>query len=292
MITLNVNGRAHEVDADPKTPLLYVLRNELKLNGAKFGCGLGQCGACTVMVDGEAVYSCLAPILLLQGRAIAQSRHHIPFCLLLILRIGLCGTPEVHQRVRVVIRLLCGPRRRQKSHSRRHHADNYRGHVPPADPHGFPYDLRIAVERPLPELVPQQNRLHGSQSEVLLLKTAAHHRLQSHYPQIILRYFHSLDRLASLIADEEVELPAVAGNSAKRLGFFLPFHPLLCGPAAWVLLFLPARSRAWHEHELLRVFVGWRGQQHTLNQAEHRRSRPDSERQRQYRNQAKAGLFQ
>ena len=70
MITLKVNGRTHEVDADPKTPLLYVLRNDLKLNGAKFGCGLGQCGACTVMVDGEAVFSCLTPILLLQGRAI------------------------------------------------------------------------------------------------------------------------------------------------------------------------------------------------------------------------------
>jgi nicotinate dehydrogenase subunit A len=70
MITLNVNGHAHEVDADPATPLLYVLRNDLKLNGAKFGCGLGQCGACTVMVDGEAVYSCLTPILLLQGRPI------------------------------------------------------------------------------------------------------------------------------------------------------------------------------------------------------------------------------
>jgi len=52
MITLNVNGKTHEVDADPATPLLYVLRNDLKLNGAKFGCGLGQCGACTVMVDG------------------------------------------------------------------------------------------------------------------------------------------------------------------------------------------------------------------------------------------------
>jgi nicotinate dehydrogenase subunit A len=70
MITLKVNDRAHEIDADPKTPLLYVLRNELGLNGAKFGCGLGQCGACTVMVDGEAVFSCLTPILLLQGRAI------------------------------------------------------------------------------------------------------------------------------------------------------------------------------------------------------------------------------
>jgi len=70
MITLKINGRAHEVAADPKTPLLYVLRNDLELNGAKFGCGLGQCGACTVMVDGEAVYSCLTPILVLQGREI------------------------------------------------------------------------------------------------------------------------------------------------------------------------------------------------------------------------------
>jgi nicotinate dehydrogenase subunit A len=70
MITLKVNGQLRQVDADPKTPLLYVLRNDLGLNAAKFGCGLGQCGACTVMVDGEAVYSCLTPILVLQGRAI------------------------------------------------------------------------------------------------------------------------------------------------------------------------------------------------------------------------------
>jgi nicotinate dehydrogenase subunit A len=55
MIKLTVNGRAHAVDAEPDTPLLYVLRNELGLNGAKFGCGLGQCGACTVIVDGAAV---------------------------------------------------------------------------------------------------------------------------------------------------------------------------------------------------------------------------------------------
>jgi nicotinate dehydrogenase subunit A len=70
MITLNVNGREHQVETDPATPLLYVLRNELELNGAKFGCGLGQCGACTVIVDGEAVYSCITPILVLQGRPI------------------------------------------------------------------------------------------------------------------------------------------------------------------------------------------------------------------------------
>jgi nicotinate dehydrogenase subunit A len=67
---LNVNGRDHEVDAEPDTPLLYVLRDDLSLNGAKFGCGLGQCGACTVMVDGEAVFSCLTPLLLLDGRKI------------------------------------------------------------------------------------------------------------------------------------------------------------------------------------------------------------------------------
>jgi nicotinate dehydrogenase subunit A len=69
-VTLNVNGAAHEVDADPATPLLYVLRDHLALNGAKFGCGLGQCGSCTVMVDGEAVFSCVTPILLLEGREI------------------------------------------------------------------------------------------------------------------------------------------------------------------------------------------------------------------------------
>jgi nicotinate dehydrogenase subunit A len=67
---LDVNGRAHEVEADPATPLLYVLREELKLNGAKFGCGLGQCGACTVLADGEAIFSCLTPISVLQGRRI------------------------------------------------------------------------------------------------------------------------------------------------------------------------------------------------------------------------------
>jgi aerobic-type carbon monoxide dehydrogenase small subunit (CoxS/CutS family) len=69
-ITLNVNGSPHEIDADPATPLLYVLREDLALNGAKFGCGLGQCGSCTVMVDGEAVFSCVTPILLLEGREI------------------------------------------------------------------------------------------------------------------------------------------------------------------------------------------------------------------------------
>src|SRR6266566_3462903 len=70
MITLNVNGQVRQVDADPATPLLYVLRDDLALNGAKFGCGLGQCGACTVMVDGKAVFSCVTPILLLEGKQV------------------------------------------------------------------------------------------------------------------------------------------------------------------------------------------------------------------------------
>jgi len=70
MITLNVNGQSHEVDADPATPLLYVLRDHLALNGAKFGCGLGQCGACTVMIDADAVFSCVTPIAGLAGRRI------------------------------------------------------------------------------------------------------------------------------------------------------------------------------------------------------------------------------
>ncbi|HEV7878442.1 (2Fe-2S)-binding protein [Bradyrhizobium sp.] len=70
MMTLKVNGRDHRIDADPDTPLLYVLREDLKLNAAKFGCGLGQCGSCTVIVDGKAVLSCVTPLLLLEGKQV------------------------------------------------------------------------------------------------------------------------------------------------------------------------------------------------------------------------------
>jgi|SRR5687768_13195607 len=70
MLSLDINGKSHQIDADPATPLLYVLRDHLQLNGAKFGCGLGQCGACTVMVDGRAVMSCLTPIVAVQGRKV------------------------------------------------------------------------------------------------------------------------------------------------------------------------------------------------------------------------------
>jgi len=70
MMTLKVNGQDHQVDADPDTPLLYVLRDDLGLNAAKFGCGLGQCGACTVIVDGSAVLSCVTPLLLVAGKQV------------------------------------------------------------------------------------------------------------------------------------------------------------------------------------------------------------------------------
>jgi len=70
MIALEVNGGRHDLEVDPETPLLYVLRNDLGLNGAKFGCGLGECGACTVLVDGEPVLSCVTPAGLVAGRRI------------------------------------------------------------------------------------------------------------------------------------------------------------------------------------------------------------------------------
>jgi len=69
-ITLKVNGRTHTLDIDPSTPLLYILRNDLGLQGPRFGCGLGQCGACTVIVKGAAVRSCITPTSTVQGAEI------------------------------------------------------------------------------------------------------------------------------------------------------------------------------------------------------------------------------
>ncbi|MFD1883109.1 (2Fe-2S)-binding protein [Paracoccus pacificus] len=68
--TLKVNGTETSVDADPETPLLYVLRDDLGLNGAKYGCGLGQCGACTVLIDGRPVLSCVTPISVIGSGAV------------------------------------------------------------------------------------------------------------------------------------------------------------------------------------------------------------------------------
>lgn len=69
-VSLSVNGHTHDVDVDPATPLLYVLRDALRLNGAKYGCGLGQCGACTVHLDGKPIFSCVTPVAAVEGRAV------------------------------------------------------------------------------------------------------------------------------------------------------------------------------------------------------------------------------
>jgi nicotinate dehydrogenase subunit A len=69
-IPLKVNGKTSVVEADPQTPLLYILRNDLQLNGPKFGCGLAQCGACTVIMDGNAIRSCVTPVKTASNRAV------------------------------------------------------------------------------------------------------------------------------------------------------------------------------------------------------------------------------
>ena len=84
--SLRVNGTSHTVDVDPATPLLYVLRNDLDLHGPRFGCGLGQCGSCTVHIDGEAVRSCVTPlssvgrdqrIVTLEGLGSPENPHRV-----------------------------------------------------------------------------------------------------------------------------------------------------------------------------------------------------------------------
>jgi nicotinate dehydrogenase subunit A len=85
MATISVNGKPRTVDVDPDTPLLYVLRDNLALNGPKFGCGLAQCGSCTVLIDGKAVRSCVTPVskvgqgkvVTLEGLGTPQKPHPI-----------------------------------------------------------------------------------------------------------------------------------------------------------------------------------------------------------------------
>jgi nicotinate dehydrogenase subunit A len=69
-ISLKVNGRVHTVDVDPQTPLLYVLSDDMQLRGPKFGCGLAQCGSCTVMIEGQAVRSCVMPVSVVKQREV------------------------------------------------------------------------------------------------------------------------------------------------------------------------------------------------------------------------------
>lgn len=70
MISLNVNGKTHKLEVEPDTPLLWVLREQLGLTGTKYGCGIAQCGSCTVLVDGDAVRSCALPVSAAQGKTI------------------------------------------------------------------------------------------------------------------------------------------------------------------------------------------------------------------------------
>ena len=84
-ISLKVNGKTQVVDVDPETPLLYVLRNDLQLNGPKFGCGLAQCGACTVIMNGNAIRSCVTlvsnaqnqPVTTLEGLGSTKKMHRL-----------------------------------------------------------------------------------------------------------------------------------------------------------------------------------------------------------------------
>src|SRR6266849_600027 len=97
-VNLKVNGSRRSVPAEPDTPLLYVLRNDLALNGAKFGCGLAQCGACTVIVDGAAIRSCVTPLSAVADRAIVT-----------IEGIGTSETPHPLQRAFIALQAAqCG----------------------------------------------------------------------------------------------------------------------------------------------------------------------------------------
>lgn len=103
-INLNINGKKQEVDVDPKTPVLWVLRDHLNLVGTKYGCGVAQCGACTVMLDGNAVRSCVLPVSTVENKAIttieglsetgdhplqtAWLEHDVPQC-------GYCQTGQI-----------------------------------------------------------------------------------------------------------------------------------------------------------------------------------------------------
>lgn len=70
MVRITVNGKSHQLDVEPDTPLLYALRDNLGLHGPKFGCGLAQCGSCTVLVDGRSVRSCVVPVSQVKGRVV------------------------------------------------------------------------------------------------------------------------------------------------------------------------------------------------------------------------------
>ena len=78
MIAFSVNGKHVDIDVDPSTPLLWVIRDHLLLTGTKYGCGMAQCGACTIHIDGEAVRSCVAPVSRAAGKSVPRSKGYRP----------------------------------------------------------------------------------------------------------------------------------------------------------------------------------------------------------------------
>ena len=92
-LQITVNGSAHPVQAAPDTPLLYVLRNEMQLNGPRFGCGLAQCGSCSVLVDGKEIRSCVTPVSAVAGRSIV-TLEGLPA--LYARQKGLATAPDMH----------------------------------------------------------------------------------------------------------------------------------------------------------------------------------------------------
>ena len=108
VINLKVNGRSHTVDVDPATPLLYVLSDDLELRGPKFGCGLGQCGSCTVIVKGQAIRSCVTPVASVAGSEITTLEG------LGTRREAASDSAGVHRRAGDAVRLL----RQRRHHDR------------------------------------------------------------------------------------------------------------------------------------------------------------------------------
>ncbi len=172
------------------------------------------------------------PLRLLDRGAIPQSRHHIPVGPLQPGRVGSHRNPKIHQRVHVVVRLSRVRRRWQKTDTRRHHADHRGRRIPTADAHLLADDLRIAVELPLPQFIPEDDNPHRTGPGFGLHEGAAQHGLQPRHVEIIFGDHHALDGFAALGADQKIEGPRVGGDSVKRLRLLLPFHPLLGGPTA------------------------------------------------------------
>ena len=87
-VSFEVNGKKTTVDVDPQTPLLWVLRDELNLTGTKYGCGIAQCGACTVHIDGEAARSCVFPVSSVAGKKITPSKAFPPIAAIPFSKLG------------------------------------------------------------------------------------------------------------------------------------------------------------------------------------------------------------